>query len=503
MTKKNGVSLPVLVEKIANYELSDTDERITKVKIYLMHLGLNFNGCIFNKEVVDAAIPSLAYCPIVGFIEKDKNIGENDFSDHRFVIIKDDKGVRQKYKGSAYGVILSEDENNAHYEERLCDDGETRTFLVVEGIMWNMFEDSYDIVQRDGIKSQSMELFQKDENSYDGYEDDNGNFVMTRFSFRASCILGNSYEPAMINSTVEVVNFTMNDFVKNIQSEISDKYSLFEKIMKEQKNKVGGNENMSKENFSVMSQFNDISNIVKDFEKIKDRWGDEVSRYTLVDIQNDEVIVMDRSNNWNYYGLKYSMDGDKPVINFESAIRKKIVFEDYSGDVIDTDSTVNFGDCVAEIENVAFEKVSAAEASMNNAIAEKDEAISAKEVAETNYTEAKAELDELKPKYEEFVAAAQKKADEELCAKKDEMLAQFESALSDCEEFSAIKDNKADYSVDEIEQKCSVILFRKNKGVNFNKQTKNAVIGMPDIQDDDNDGQGYVATKYGDIPVNR
>ena len=143
MTKKNGVSLPVLVEKIANYELSDTDERITKVKIYLMHLGLNFNGCIFNKEVVDAAIPSLAYCPIVGFIEKDKNTGENDFSDHRFVITKDDKGVRQKYKGSAYGVILSEDENNAHYEERLCDDGETRTFLVVEGIMWNMFEDSY------------------------------------------------------------------------------------------------------------------------------------------------------------------------------------------------------------------------------------------------------------------------------------------------------------------------------------------------------------------------
>ena len=501
MSKGNGVSLPVLVEKIANYELSDTDERITKVKIYLMHLGLNFNGCIFNKEVVDIAIPSLAYCPIVGFIEKDKTTGDNDFSDHRFIVTKDDKGVRQKYKGSAYGVILSEDENNAHYEDRLCDDGETRTFLVVEGIMWNMFEDSYDIIQKDGIKSQSMELFQKDENSYDGYEDDDGNFVMTRFSFRASCILGNSYEPAMINSTVEVVNFTMNDFVKNIQSEISDKYSLFEKMMKEQNSKVGGNKDMSNENFSGMSQFNDISNIVKDFEKIKDRWGDEVPRYSLVDIQDNEVIVMDRNNNWNYYGLKYSMDGDKPVIDFETATRKKIVFEDYSGDATVVDNTFNFGDCVTEIENTAFEKVTVAETSMNNAIAEKDEAVSAKETAETNYTEIKAELDELKPKYEEFVAAAQKKADEELCIKRDEMLAQFESVLSDCEEFATIKDNKADYSVDEIEQKCSVILFRKNKGMNFNKQNKNAVIGIPDTQDDEK--QGYVTTKYGDIPVNR
>ena len=44
-------------------------------------------------------------------------------------------------------------------------------------------------------------------------------------------------------------------------------------------------------------------------------------------------------------------------------------------------------------------------------------------------------------------------------------------------------------------------MFRKNKGMNFNKQNKNAVIGIPDTQDDEK--QGYVTTKYGDIPVNR
>lgn len=502
MEDKRKISLPVMFEKIEDLASDNTDERITKVKIFLMHLGLNFNGCIFNKEVVDEAIPSLAYCPIVGFLEKDKSTGENDFSDHRFILVKDDKGVRQKYKGSAYGVILSEDENNAHYEDKICDDGETRTFLVVDGIMWNMFEDSTEIMKRDTVKSQSMELLQDNEDSYDGYEDENGNFVMTRFSFRASCILGNSYEPAMINSTVEVVNFTMNDFVKDIQNEICNKYSLFTKMMNEQKSKIGGKNEMPTGNFSVMSQFNDIANIVKDFEKVKNRWGEEVERYSLVDIQDNEVIVTDRADNWNYYGLEYSMDGDKPVINFEAATRKKIVFENYSEDVKAPENAFNFGDCISDIENVAFEKITEIENAKTSIEAERDEAISAKDTAETNYNTIKAELDELKPKYEQFVAAEQQRTEAELNTKRDEMLAQFESALSDNEDFIEIKNNKTSYSVDDIETKCSVLLFRNNKGVNFSKDIKNAVCGVPDTQDND-DEQGYVATKYGNIPVNR
>ena len=70
--------------------------------------------------------------------------------------------------GSAYGVIMSSEDNNAHYEERLCEDGETRTFLVTEGIIWNVIEDGAEIFHRDLVKGQSMELYEK---SIDGYED--------------------------------------------------------------------------------------------------------------------------------------------------------------------------------------------------------------------------------------------------------------------------------------------------------------------------------------------
>ena len=50
--KQSALSIPVSFEKIADY-IQD-DSRFTKVKIWLMHTGLNYNKSIFDKEVVDA-----------------------------------------------------------------------------------------------------------------------------------------------------------------------------------------------------------------------------------------------------------------------------------------------------------------------------------------------------------------------------------------------------------------------------------------------------------------
>lgn len=506
--KKNSkprLSLPVTFEKIEDYTSEETDERITKVKIFLMYLGKNFNGSIFNKDVVDAAIPTLAYCPIVGFIKSDKFSGEKDFSDHRYIIVKDDKGVRRKYLGSAYGVILSSAENNAHYEDKVCDDGETRTFLVVDGIMWNMFEDSSDILKRDAVKPQSQELFQDSEDAYDGYENEDGDFVFTRFSFRASCILGEGYQPAMINSTVEVVNFTMGDFVKNIQSELSNKYTTFVKMLDEKSNKRGGSKTMANTDFSqtVMAMFADMAAMVSNYETFKNCWNEDVPRFYLADIQENEAIVVDRKENWNYYGLTYSVEGDKPVIDFSSAKRKKVVYADYEDGANTNESAFDFGKCISEIETTAYTKVTEAQAKVEAAETAKTEAETAKDTAEINYNTIKSELDEIKPKYEDYVAAEQKRANDELNAKRDEMLAQFESALSDNEDYIAIKTNKADYTVDEIEAKCSILLFRKNKNTNFTKSNVGAaVVGVPDI-DDNKETDGYVSTKYGMIPVGK
>ena len=509
---KSVLSFPVEFE--TTEEIENADGRFTKVKIWLMHLGENFNGSVFEKDVVDKAIPTLEYIPIVAFIEQNSS-GEKDCSNHRYVITKDEKGIRRKYVGNAYGVITSFEDNKAHYEERLCDDGETRTFLVVEGLIWNMFEDSSEIMNRDLIKNQSMELWD-DGTSIDGYEDDNGLFHFTDFSFRAACILGNDYDPAMINSTIEV-QFTMSDFVKNIQSELNDKFTTFTKMVNEKTNQ-GGIKNMPDTDFTqtVLQQFEDISTMVKEYESIVDRWGDSIPRYYAVDVQENEVIVVDRKSGYNYFGMTFTMNGDKAEIDFASGKRKKLRYEDYVEGAVTPEGSFDFGNHISEIEDVAFTKVEDAnakvteaeakvsefEVKINETEAKATEFENAKNEIEEKYNQVSAEFEEMKPKYEDYVKAEQARIDAELDAQKDAEFAKYESVLTDNVEFAALKEKKSDMTVKEIESECAILYARKNLAqTNFSK-SDNSILTAGLI--DNNGKDGFVtSSRYGNIPVGK
>lgn len=515
--KKSALSFPVTFEKVE--EVESADGRFTKVKIWLMHTGKNLNNSDFEKPVVDKAIPTLEYIPIVGFIESN-DINEKDFSDHRYIITKDEYGVRRKYMGSSYGVILSSVDNNAHYETKLCDDGETREFLVVDGILWNMFEDSSTIINQDVVKSQSMELYEK---SIQGYEDDEGIFHFTDFSFRAACILGDNVTPAMTGSTIEV-QFSMSDFVKSIQSELNDKYTAFTKTtnadntftkMVNEENNDGGIKNMSNKDFAqtVLQQFEDISAMVKQHEVFTDSWGYECPRYYAVDVQGDEVIVVDRMNNYNYFGLSFTMNGDKAEIDFESCKRKKISYEDYVEGVTAPEGGFDFGQHISEIQEAAFAKIEEA----NTKVSESEEKIAefetktneleekvsefenAKNEIEEKYNQVNAEFEEMKPKYEDYVKAEQARIEAELDAQKDAEYAKYETILADCAEFADLKAKKNEMTVKEIEGECAVLYARKTLAqTNFTKPNDDTMVaGLVDDKSKD----GFISTKYGNIPV--
>ena len=195
-------SLPVSFS--VNNEISDKDNRFINVTIDVLHTGLNFNRSIFSKEAVDKNIETIKNTPILGFIQEDSFDGK-DFKGHEYVITRTDKdGFARKYIGSAYGLIP--ESCNPRWITKMCDDGKEREFLQVDGLLWTKFQDSTDIMMEDIEKPHSMELYP---DNIDGYEDDDGNFVFTEFSFDGCCILGDKVEPAMINSTVEV-QFAMN-----------------------------------------------------------------------------------------------------------------------------------------------------------------------------------------------------------------------------------------------------------------------------------------------------
>lgn len=499
--KKSALSFPVTFEKVKDFETAD--DRFTKVKIWLMHLGQNLNNSAFEKSVVDKAIPTLQYIPIMGFIELNDD-NEKDFSDHRYIITKDDKGIRRKYMGTPYGVIKSSDDNNAHYEERLCEDGETRTFLVTEGVIWNVLEDGAEIFHRDLVKSQSMELYEK---SIDGYEDDDGIFHFTEFSFRAACVLGDDVTPAMTGSTVEV-QFTLNDFVKDIQSELNDKYTTFTKLTEVVNEKTnGGVEIMDNTDFTqtLLSQFEDISAQVRQHETFTDRWGYECARYYAVDIQENEVIVVDAKNNYNYFGLSFTMNGDKAEIDFETAKRKKLRYEDYvEGSSVE--GAFDFGKHIEEIENNAFAKVEEANMKVSEAegkVVEFETKVSefeaAKNEIEEKFNQVNAEFEDMKPKYEEFVKAEQARIEAEVDAQKDAEFAKYEVALSDDANFAALKEKKSEMTVKEVESELAIMYARKALATNFSRNNDSVMVAG--IIDNGGAKEGFIETKYGLIPV--
>lgn len=199
--------IPVSFEKIKDYQVKDT--RFTKVKIFVLHTGLNLNNSVFTKEAVEEAIPSIFNTAILGFIEDNDN-GDADFSDHRMGLeIKDEK-IKVTYKGHAYGVIP--ESCNPRWEEKVCDDGVTRTFLVVDGLLWNKFDCAKEIYDRDLFKDQSMELSEQ----YTGAFDKDGHFVFEKFYFDGCCALSNGVQPAMTGASIEV-NFALDEIKTKLE----------------------------------------------------------------------------------------------------------------------------------------------------------------------------------------------------------------------------------------------------------------------------------------------
>lgn len=496
---KDIYSLPVSFS-IEN-EVSNEDDRFIEVSIDVLHLGLNKNKSIFTKDVVNENIDTIANTPILGFV-RSLSDGEKDFKGHESVLTRTIDGVEYRYIGSAYGVIPQD--CDPHWVTKHCDDGVEREFLRVRGLVWTKFSDASNILMRDIEKPHSMELYP---NNIEGHEDEDGNFVFDKFSFFGCCILGNDIEPAMENSNIVVqdVNFSVREFVSSIQSELNDKFTAFTKLV-EEKDIQGGVRNMPNPDFSqtVMQQFNDISAVISSHETVKDYWGDDVARYYAVDIQDSEVIVVDRQDGYNYYSFPFTMDGDKPVIDFACKKRKKVSYQDYEDGAPVIEGAFSFGEHITAFEKVVGEKLEEADGKVADAESAKADIETSFEQVKSELDEVKSELDEIKPKYEEYEAAeAQRKADE-INAEKDAKFAEYEDVLADNADFAAIKEKKYELSVDEIEKECAVLYVKAARAAksNFSKSSTSPAVGI--IEDDDDDvADGYVNTRYGYIKKSR
>lgn len=492
-------TLPITFE--INEETQFEDDRFLSVTIDVLHTGLNLNGSIFTKDIVNKNIDTIKNTPILGFIET--NI-DADFKGHEYVLTKVDGELTRKYIGQAFGIIP--ESCNPRWVSKSCEDGIEREFLQVDGLMWSKFTDAVDIMDRDIEKGQSMELAPS---SVKGFENDDGDFVFTDFSFDGCCILGYSSTPAMTGANVQV-NFTIENFIDNIQKEIIEKYTAFTKLLNE--NKEGGR----KMNFAqtAMELFSDISSIVRGHDTYVDRWGDTCARYSLHDIQGDEAIVVDH-NDYHYYGVPFVINGDKPELDFANLKRKKTCYEDYMDSNVTPDGAFDFGSHISELQETAYAKYTEIESKLETIETEKNEVetnyttmkadyettVSELETIKAEFETVKAKLEDIEPKYNEYVQADEQRKVDEINAQKDAKISEFEEALSDVTEFTELKEKKNEMSVEEIESKCAVMFYKKNIGTDFSKKTDGIV--STHIYTSNEDKESVVPTKYGNITIRR
>lgn len=395
-----NTSLPIQFEKQEESE----DSRFTKVTVSILHTGKNLNNSIFTKSVVDDALPSLANIPIVGYIAVD-NSNVADFKGHEERIIIEKDGVKFEYLGRVYGMIP--ETNNARYEMKTVN-GVEREYLVCDGLLYNKFPEAIEIFERDGSKSQSMELHP---NSIEGKFDKNGIYSFSKFKFDAACILGEGVTPAMTGSLIEKFSMSsmqneikelLTEFNKNFTQFTSDtskeggenvdnKLELLEKYadlgeeilghlkkdletfsFEDLENKLvlmseaepreveapadefSKVEDEDKKEDEIPEQFSltgkqlqqEIRNALKK-ETFTDKWGDQYRAYWFVDHDENRVIA-EESEGSRLVSLAYTLKGDFVEVDFESKKPVKISYVDMEGE-----SEISF--TLTSIERKEFE----------------------------------------------------------------------------------------------------------------------------------------------------
>lgn len=489
--------IPIRFEKVQDYSIADT--RFTKVKIKMMHLGLNFNNSIFNKEVVDEAISTLYNTPILAYVEKNGD-GEDDFSDHRQELSIENGSIKITYKCIPFGVIG--ESCNPRYENYTAEDGVERTYLVVDGLIWNKIDHS-DIFTRDIIKDASMELTE----NYSGKYDEDNHFVFTKIEFDGICALGNNVEPAMKGANIEV-NFALN--------EIQAKLEQFNKCFS---NQSSGNEtNNSKKGEKEILDNEKIESILKElsinkadinFEITEAMTENELREKIQIFTENKssaKIIIASEPTKFSTYNEKRELL--RNAMKQEEKRDDNGNLEHYLGFWI-----ADFDDSYVYVEKEEYngKEWSYEKGRLGYAISENSVSTTSEfepMIVKWLTAEEYAEIEKMRSAYESFEknkSEFERLQNFERDTLKDQrdndlkiLFKRFDEKLADCEEYKALKDSNLDISIKDIELKCFAMIGKIT--TKFSVAKKDEVVKLDfEVSEKDTCDDGYggiLASKY-------
>lgn len=417
----------------------DINPLMSACEIKVLYIGENRNRSYITKEVATDMAKTLRGAPIVGYYKEDKG----DFRDHGREVIIDDEGIKFNCKTVPYGFVAPDAKVWFKEFQDTNNFGETilREYLMTTGYLWTgQFEECKSAVEGDG-KPHSMEL---DEDTLQGRWETNTRgmdfFIINDAIFSKLCILGDDVEPCFEGSSITAPNVSAS-FTK-----VDDNFrqTLFT-MMQELKTALEGGQQM--ENNVVVNEPVVTEPVV---EPVVEPAAEPTTDPVTPDTDPSFAASQD------------------PVVEPEPTVDPEPVAEPATDPVVDPEPVV---DPAPAAEPAATDPEPAPAPSIEEQFTALQQELETERAEHSalaeQYALLQSQYNTLEAAHAELVEFKRQSDD----AKKDEMIGKF-YMLSDEDKADVIA-NKANYSVEDIEEKLSVICFRKKVNFDLEDNSKN------------------------------
>ena len=421
---------------------------ISKCEIKVLYTGKNRNRSFISKEVATKMANSLPGTPIVGqyFYQT------GDFGDHgEEELVIDDKGIRFIKSTVPYGFVATD--AKVWWQNFVDKDGVEREYLLTEGYLWTgRYPDCKRIIEKGN--HQSMELdrdslvgeWSKISGEWSKFENDEHEyFIISDAVFSALCILGEEVEPCFEGANITKKGGIMYSLDRD---EFKEKMLDFIADLKDALNNLGYEGGKQVENLNNPT----IETPVVETPEVETVVEPIVEEETVVEevvetpeaVEGAEVAEVEESSEEveEEFAKKKEEEGEANEEDSNSEDKK----ESNSEEEDDKEKKKNYS-----LEEVV----------------EYQELLTKYAELEGQFNAITEELNSIKPEYnklKEKAIEAEEKA-------KEDMINSF-YMLSE-EDKAEVRANKANFSLEDIEAKLSVICVRKKVNFDLEESSKN------------------------------
>ena len=419
---------------------------ISKCEIKVLYTGKNRNRSFISKEVATKMANSLPGTPIVGqyFYQT------GDFGDHgEEELVIDDKGIRFIKSTVPYGFVATD--AKVWWQNFVDKDGVEREYLLTEGYLWTgRYPDCKRIIEKGN--HQSMELdrdslvgeWSKISGEWSKFENDEHEyFIISDAVFSALCILGEEVEPCFEGANITKKGGIMYSLDRD---EFKEKMLDFMADLKDALNNLG---------YEGGKQVENLNNPTIETPEVETPEVEAIIEPVVEETVVEEVVETPES----IEGAE-AAEGEESSEGVEEDFAKKKeedeANEEDSNSEDKKESNSEEEDDKEKKKNYSLEEV-----------VEYQELLTKYAELEGQFNAITEELNSIKPEYnklKEKAIEAEEKA-------KEDMINSF-YMLSE-EDKAEVRANKANFSLEDIEAKLSVICVRKKVNFDLEDSSKN------------------------------